>query len=138
MAAVWRAGNPNPREEMVFPEHRRFFSSLMADDAGRIYVMKTKSVLDESREFAFDVFSKDGYYLCTTELPFRPVLIKHGFVHEIRENKETGNIKIIRQRVKNWAKMKTESIALPWSRAISSAEKGSLCFGRKGCSGSRG
>jgi hypothetical protein len=55
----------------------------------------------------FDVFAADGIYLYRTKLPFRPEVIKAGFLYEIRRNEETGDIKIIRHRVKNWDKMKT-------------------------------
>ena len=106
--AIWQSGNPKPEEGMVFPDHRPFFGRLMADEKGRIYVWREKSVLDESHESVFDVFSKDGYYLYKTKLPFAPVLIKNGSVYEIRENKETGDITIVRHKIKNWDQIKRE------------------------------
>jgi sugar lactone lactonase YvrE len=104
----WQSRTPDakPREEMVFPEHRPYFGGFMADDGGRIYVMRLKSVLDESPEFAFDVFSKDGYYIYKMKLPFKPALIKVGFVYEIREDKESGDFKIIRYKIRNWEQIK--------------------------------
>jgi hypothetical protein len=104
----WQSRTPDakPREEMVFPEHRPYFGGFMADDGGRIYVMRLKSVLDESPEFAFDVFSKDGYYIYKMKLPFKTALIKVGFVYEIREDKESGDFKIIRYKIRNWEQIK--------------------------------
>lgn len=98
----YRTQDAKPREQMVFPEHRPYFGGIMADDGGRIYVMRLKSVFDESPELTFGVFLKDGYHIYKMKLPFKPALIKAGFVYEIREDKETGNFKIIRYKIKNW------------------------------------
>lgn len=101
-----RTRDAKPREEMVFPEYRPYFGGFMADDGGRIYVMRLKSVLDEIPEFAFDVFSKDGYYIYKMKLPFKAALIKAGLVYEIREDKETADFKIIRHKIRNWEQIK--------------------------------
>lgn len=101
-AWMGQSESADAKKDIVFPDNRPYFGRLMADDAGRIYVTRAKSILDEGTARAFDVFSKDGPFLYRMKLPFSPVLIKAGFVYEIRENKDTGEIKIIRHKIKNW------------------------------------
>jgi hypothetical protein len=105
-AAVWRSGNPKSEEGIVFPWYRPYFSRLQSDGAGRIYVMKRKSILDKSPEMRYDIFCADGYYLYKMRLGFRPIFMKVGYIYEVRENKETGDVKIIRYKVKNWDQIK--------------------------------
>jgi len=101
-----RTQDAKPREEMVFPEHRPYFDGIIADDRGRVFVKRLKSVLDKDPESAFDVFSTDGFYLYKMKFHFKPVVIKAGFAYEIRENKETGDFKIVRHIIKNWEQIK--------------------------------
>jgi hypothetical protein len=54
----------------------------MADDAGRIYVFRFKSIL-----------KKDA-------------AIRAGFLYEVREDPETGEYLVIRQKIMNWESMK--------------------------------
>jgi hypothetical protein len=96
------------REEVVvFPPHRPYFGRIVADDTGRIYVSRTPSVLGENKIKVFDVYSVDGIYLYRTQLPFWPEVIKGGFIYEIRTNKETGDIRIVRHKVTNWDQIKS-------------------------------
>jgi hypothetical protein len=80
--------------------------AVAADDANRIYVTKRSSVLDQSKIQETDVFSKDGIYLYRARLPFIPEIIMAGSLYEIRKNDETGDIKIIRHKIKNWDQIK--------------------------------
>ncbi len=89
-----------------FPDHRPFFESIASDDKGRIFVRKIKSVLDESTEVEFDIFSKDGYFLYTTKLPFNPILIKDSYLYRSRYLEETGEYKVIRYKITNWDTIK--------------------------------
>ena len=107
MGGVGRSRPAKMEDAAVFPSHRPYFGRLSADDMGRIYVSRVPSILDKEKTKVFDVFAADGIYLYRTSLPFWPEVIKAGFLYEIRRNEETGDIKIIRYRVKNWDKMKT-------------------------------
>jgi hypothetical protein len=107
MGGVGRSRPARMQDTVVFPPHRPYFGRLFADDTGRIYVSRVPSILDKARTKVFDVFASDGIYLYRTKLPFWPEAIKAGSIYEIRRNEETGDIKIIRHRVKNWDKMKT-------------------------------
>lgn len=89
-------------EACQFTDHRPFFSSLTADDQGRIYVHKGKSVLDEDEIQTFDIFSADGIYLYRTELDFVPQAVKNGFLYRIKSDEDTGSLKVIRYRINNW------------------------------------
>jgi hypothetical protein len=100
-------GDSKPEDLIKFPDHRPYFSNFMADEEGRLYVMSGKSILDKSPTNWFDVFSKSGLYLYRMKLDFRPFVIRNGAIYEIRTNEETGDIKIIRHKVKNWDQFKT-------------------------------
>jgi hypothetical protein len=89
-----------------FPDHRPFFDGITSDNKGRIFVRKNKSVLDESTEVEFDIFSNDGYFLYTTKLSFTPILIKDGYLYKSTYLEETSEYKVIRYKIKNWEKIK--------------------------------
>jgi hypothetical protein len=93
------------QEAVQFPSYRPYFNGIATDDRGRIYVRRVKPVLDESKEVEFDIFSKDGYYLYKTNLPFTPAVIKNGYFYEYYSSEETGEVKIKRYKVKNWEKI---------------------------------
>jgi hypothetical protein len=101
-----RPGNQNLEDGIVFPPHRPYFTLLQTDGASRIFVMRRKSVLDKSSEMLYDIFCADGYYLYKMRLGFRPIFMMAGFIYEARENKETGDITIVRHKIKNWDQIK--------------------------------
>jgi hypothetical protein len=104
--AYERRGRKPPRDVVEascqFPSHRPFFYGMTVDEAGRIYVRKAPSVLDESDQVELDIFGKDGYYLYKTYLSFNPDIIKDGFLYDIFTSDETGDVKIKRYSIKNW------------------------------------
>jgi hypothetical protein len=100
-------GDSKPEDLIKFPDHRPYFRNFMSDGEGRLYVMRSKSILDKSTTIWFDVSSKNGFYLYRLKLNFRPVVIRNAAIYEIRTNEETGDIKIIRHKVKNWDQFKS-------------------------------
>ncbi len=90
------------KEAVQFPHHRPFFSRIATDERGRIYVRRLGPVTDESEEVEFDIFSKEGYYLYKTKLPFTPEVIKNGYFYDHYSSEETGEVRIKRYKVKNW------------------------------------
>jgi len=106
MGGIARAKIEKIEDAAVFPAHRPYFSRILADEVGRIYVARRPSVLDTSKIQEFDVFSKEGISLCKIKLPFMPEVIKAGSVYEIRRDEE-GETRIIRQTIKNWEQLKT-------------------------------
>jgi hypothetical protein len=103
---AWIGTNERKLDDDAFPSHRPFFRRLMTDDAGRIYVAKSTSILEKDKPGQVDVFSKDGYYLYRTTWSTFPSAIKSGFYYEVRENKDTSEYQIVRFRIKNWNQMK--------------------------------
>ncbi len=94
------------RDAIQFPPHRPFFNKVLTDNRGRIYVERVKSVLEKSDTFEFDIFSRDGYYLYSTNLPVSPDLIRNGFIYHIHSEEITGGIIIQRFKINNWSTMK--------------------------------
>lgn len=97
------------RNAINFPSHRPFFLNILTDDMSRIYVSKFDAITesDDTKLYEFDVFSADGYFLYRMRLPFIPQAIRNGFMYKVDSNQETGEIKIIRYRIKNWEQIKT-------------------------------
>jgi hypothetical protein len=85
------------------PDHRPFFSNFFGDEAGRLYVVRFRSILERDDPVRHvDVFSKDGFYLYRMTWGFLPQVIKDGFFYEVRQDKETGDTRIVRHLIKNW------------------------------------
>lgn len=96
----------DPRKEMIFPDHRPYFQKLLADDQGRIYALKSKPVLEPDAPVRADVFSRDGIALFRLTIPVQPYLIKAGYLYEVRQDKQDGEYRIVRHRIKNWERIK--------------------------------
>lgn len=102
-------GTNRPQEAIVFPGHRPFFARFMSDDTGHLYVIRSKSILERDEKIrSVDVFSKEGIYLYRMKWPFIPSLIKKGFLYEVRENEETGDVKVLRHKINNWEGFREE------------------------------
>ncbi|OGD12059.1 MAG: hypothetical protein A2Y86_01075 [Candidatus Aminicenantes bacterium RBG_13_62_12] len=97
----------NSRDEGVFfPDHRPYFAQFMADDAGRLYVPRLNSILEKDAPTRVDVFSREGVYLYRMTWASRPTAIRAGFLYEVREDPETSEYLVIRQKITNWEAMK--------------------------------
>jgi hypothetical protein len=94
------------KKAIQFPPHKPFFMGILCDDTERIYVMRFKSILDERKGYDFDIFSKDGYYLYKTHIPYYPYIIKNGSLYTHITLEETGEELIKRFRIKNWSNIK--------------------------------
>jgi len=105
---VWAVtGSNNPEEGIFFPDHRPYFSRLMADNAGRLYVIRFKSILEKDASIRVDVFSREGIYLYRMTWTSRPDAIRSGFLYEVLEDPETSEYLVIRQKIINWEAMKS-------------------------------
>ena len=101
-------GDPD-KTDLGMPDHRPFFSGLLSDDLGRLYVVRFKPITEKDvKTSEIDVFSKDGTYLYRMTWPFVPQVIKEGFLYEVRQDEEVGLTRIIRHRIKNWEDFRTE------------------------------
>lgn len=93
-----------------FPRNRPFFRGILTDDEGRIYIKKVRSVLEEGEETEYDIFSRDGDFLCSARLPFAPLDIRAGRLYSIHESDETGEVRVIRHKISNWKKLQSSVI----------------------------
>lgn len=91
--------------EAVFPSHRPFFENILSDEDGRIYILKTKSILDKSPDTEIDIFGANGHYLYRTEVPFTPRLIVNGSFYSIEQD-ENQLRKIKKWVIQNYRELK--------------------------------
>jgi len=107
---ISRSGRKWPKgvleEACDFPSSRPFFWGMIADDLQRLYLWRVKSVLDESEEQIFDVYSKDGYFIHRIKMAFLPELFKNSYLYNIEEDEDTGDVFVKRYRIKNWNQIK--------------------------------
>ncbi|HUT08125.1 MAG TPA: 6-bladed beta-propeller [Candidatus Latescibacteria bacterium] len=107
---AWMGGNSRD-EGVFFPDHRPYFepyfAQFMADDAGRLYVPRPNSILEKDAPTRVDVFSREGVYLYRMTWASRPTTIRAGFLYEVREDPETSEYLVIRQKITNWEAMKS-------------------------------
>lgn len=92
-----------------FPQHRPAIKGLFSDERGRIYVVRSKSVLDKGTEELIDIFSRDGKYLYQTKLPAYPRYFRNGVIYFFREETDqTGEpvYKVIRSVIKNYSSLR--------------------------------
>lgn len=104
--------NRSIREDVVrqgcqFPVNRPFFSDLVVDETGRIFVLRPQSPLEEDAPRKLDVFSQEGHFLQQVALPFRPLAIRGGRLYHMFEDEDTGEITIRRQIILNWEQIKS-------------------------------
>ena len=91
----------------TFPKHVYYFSGIITDDQGRIYIGGFISPLKDKKIPDWDLFNKEGYYLYRAKVPVYPRVIKNGYIYRSEADPETGYIKIKRYKIKNWDKIKT-------------------------------
>lgn len=90
-----------------FPKYKAFYTRLLTDDKGRIYVLKMKSKLNEDKDDIFDLFSQEGFYLYSVKIhDVFPQIVKNGFLYTLKNDPDSGLHKIIRYRIKNWERIK--------------------------------
>lgn len=98
------------KEAIQYPEHRIFFSSILSDDVGRLYVFRVPSVLEAQKNpslYTADVFSKDGYYLYRLNMKIKPNFIFRGYFYYIDDSDEDNGIVVKRLKVKDWNLLKS-------------------------------
>ena len=103
---AWMGTSDKTLNDNDFPDHRPYFGRIFTDDADRIYVARTGSILEKDAPARIDVFSKDGYFLYKMSWRTFPAVIRAGCFYQVREDKETNEYQIVRFRIKNWGRMK--------------------------------
>lgn len=102
---MWFGQTQEPEDDIIFPDHRPFFGNILSDDCGRLYVIHSMSILEKDAPSLVDVFSNEGIYLYKMTWPFIPASVKQGCLYEVRSDEETGEVRIVRHRIKNWSQM---------------------------------
>jgi hypothetical protein len=71
-------------DRLIFPTHRPFFQGMLSDEKGRIYIIRTKPILDsDKRGRTLDVFDQQGNFLFRCYIPCIPLCIKRGRIYYI-------------------------------------------------------
>ena len=95
------------RKLYKFAKYKPFFTHIINDDEGHIFLAKPKSVLKEEIDTYFDVFSIEGYYLYKIKIhEVKLHIIKKGCLYTYRQDEDTGYYKIERYKIKNWGQIK--------------------------------
>ena len=98
---------PQRPKALDFPPHRPFFRRILVDNQGRLYVERWPSILERDLLWKLDVYGSDGVLLYRVELPFRPHLIRGGFLYVISAEETIRAGKVIRYKILNWDQLKT-------------------------------
>ncbi len=94
------------KKAYIFPEFNPFFSGIVLDNEGRIYVERFKLYNPEDRSRVYDLFSEEGYYIYRVKMPLPSRLIKNGCIYRIEPDQDTGYTKVKRYKIKNWKQIK--------------------------------
>lgn len=93
------------RDEVEIPKTKPFFNKILSDDEGRIYIQRVPSPLEEAEICEYDIFSKDGYLLYETRLPYKPFVIRNGCLYTHSLDEESGLEYVVRYRIQNWGEI---------------------------------
>ena len=92
----------------VFPSHRPYFNNILSDEDGRIYILRSKSILDKNPAIEIDIFDQNGHYLYRTEAPFKPqVLVNESFYSIEQDENQMRMIK--KWTIRNYRELKANS-----------------------------
>lgn len=94
--------------DAVFPSHRPFFNNILSDEDGRIYILRSKSILDKSPAIEIDIFDLNGQYLYRTEVPFKPQVLVNGSFYSIEQDENQMRM-IKKWMIRNYRELKTNS-----------------------------
>ena len=94
------------KKAYIFPKFKPFFSWMMLDNKGRIYVKRFKLYNSENRSEIFDLFNEKGYYIYRIKMPFPSRLVRNGCIYRIEQDQDTDYPKVKRYKIKNWDKIK--------------------------------
>ena len=109
-AQSFEAGEKKGPVGANLPSYKPFFYSIFTDDSGRIYVLKSNITAGRRKSGTpneYDIYSKDGYFLYKTTLPYgRAFCIKNGCLYARQVLEDTGLEVIKRFKIKNWNSIK--------------------------------
>ncbi len=90
-----------------FAKYKPFFTGILADDEGHIFLSKPKSVLNPEEDTLYDLFNQEGHYLHRVKIhKVNPRIIKNGCIYTVRSDPDTGYYSVERYTIKNWDQIK--------------------------------
>jgi hypothetical protein len=108
LAGNKKASRAELENQKLLPEFWPFFDALLADDKGRIYVQRTKNILDEVPGTTFDVFNREGFYLYEAKAAEDVCLaIGDGLLYSRKYDRDKECDQVFRYRIKNWPDLKS-------------------------------
>lgn len=90
----------------IFPKFKPFFSGIISDNEGHIYVRRFKLYNPDDSSLYYDLFNGEGYYIYKIKIPLYPNIIKKGYVYSVKDDPDTGYVKVKRYKIKNWEQIK--------------------------------
>lgn len=91
------------RKLSTFAEYKPYFTNIIMDDEGNLFLPKPKSVLHPEDYTYYDFFNKQGYYFYKIKISgVTPRVIKKGCIYAYESNPDTGYYEIEKYRIKNW------------------------------------
>lgn len=90
-----------------FAEYKPFYTNIIMDDEGHLFLSKPKSVVHPEDYTYFDFFNEQGYYLYKIKISgVRPRVIQKGCIYTFGTDPDTGYYEVERYRIKNWDQIK--------------------------------
>ncbi len=90
----------------IFPKFKPFFSDIISDNEGHIYVRRFKLYNPDDSSLYYDLFNGEGYYIYKIKIPLYTNIIKKGYVYSVKDDPDTGYVKVKRYKIKNWVQIK--------------------------------
>ncbi|MDW7761454.1 MAG: 6-bladed beta-propeller [Acidobacteriota bacterium] len=79
---------------LKLPDARPLYSNLLCDETDRLYLVRTKSVLDKTPGAIIDVLSAEGDFLSRIRSPIAPHAVRFGRIYAVELN-DLGEYRIL-------------------------------------------
>ena len=96
------------QDRTVIPRLRPFFSKILCDEAGNIFLLKHKSYLDKEKWEIYDFFNNKGLYLYRLKIDetIRNIgAIHKGYIYLTPYNRELECFQVKRLKIKDWGRI---------------------------------
>lgn len=95
------------RKLSSFAEYKPFYTNIIMDDEGCLFLPKPKSIMHPEDYTYFDFFNRQGYYLYRIKISdITPRVIKKGYIYTFGTDSDTGYYEVKRFRIRNWGQIK--------------------------------
>jgi len=102
------------RKLHTFAEYKPYFTNIIMDDEGNLFLPKPKSVLHPEDYTYYDFFNRQGCYFYKIKISdVTPRVIKKGYIYTFGSDPDTGYYEIERYRKKTGSRSKNSQILKP-------------------------